>query len=145
LRFAVTKQLMLLQADVAACQAGGVARAGMDKRLARTLDPDASKDLPEVELLARTFLRLKELRKGDIVTFTWRQDGTLTMSARGAAVPGVVLRRPAVIRALFDVYCGASAVSYEGSEAFRTALVRMSQAVVDGTSVTDSLPGWQRV
>jgi len=127
---AVMKQLTLAQAAAAA--------GSLEPRLAKAMALDASLDLPEVERLAKAFLRLDTMAKGALVTFTWRQDGSLTMALDGEPVKELVLRRPAVIRALFDVYCGPSAVSVEASETFRTALARMVEALMAGESVTDA-------
>ena len=139
---AVAKQLMAAQAQATAAKAGdAAAQAAMDAKLLKAMDLDSSKDLPEVEDLARVFEAIGNMSKGTLVTFTWRQDGTLCMAVDGVARKDVVLRRTAVIRALFDVYCGEQPVSVEGAEAFRAALVRMTDAIMAGDSVTDAAAG----
>ncbi|KAA0153659.1 hypothetical protein FNF27_05795 [Cafeteria roenbergensis] len=138
----VAKQLMAAQAQATAAKAGdAAAQAAMDAKLLKAMDLDSSKDLPEVEDLARVFEAIGNMSKGTLVTFTWRQDGTLCMAVDGVARKDFVLRRTAVIRALFDVYCGEQPVSVEGAEAFRAALVRMTDAIMAGDSVTDAAAG----
>lgn len=57
---------------------------------------------------------------GDEVSLVWRNDGTLVPAVNGEIMPGGALIHPAVIRALFDVYCGDNAVSGRARDTFRS-------------------------
>lgn len=82
-------------------------------------------------------------RSGEEITFVWGEQGAMLTAFHGKLVPEATITNPAVIRALWDVYCGQNPVSARAKGSFEANLAALVQypGPVLGAGRTSVPPG----